>query len=47
MYLLKYFLYQIKKQEIVTDFSDGQRGKVFHDDKVVLPGRLVSNFTFS
>jgi len=27
-----------EKQDIVTDFSDGQRGKVFHDDKVVLPG---------
>lgn len=27
-----------EKQDIVTDFSDGQRGKIFYDDKVVLPG---------
>jgi len=26
------------KQDIVTDFSNGQRGKIFYDDKVVMPG---------
>lgn len=27
-----------ERQDIVTDFSHGQRGKIFHDEKVVLPG---------
>lgn len=40
-YWFYYESFAFQKQDIVTDFSQGMRGKVYQDSKLVSPGKLV------
>lgn len=40
-YCFYYESFAFQKQDIVTDFSQGMRGKVYQDSKLVSPGKLV------